>query len=66
MLKRIWNGVMIGWDELEGMAKEEFVYYMELKSVSDGKLNQVEGEKGNFELIQFPSKWKEKMQLTEA
>lgn len=38
------------------MAKEEFVYYMELKSVSDGKLNQVEGEEGKFEFIQFPSK----------
>jgi hypothetical protein len=38
------------------MAKEEFVYYMKSKSVSNGKLNQVEGEEGRFELIHFPLK----------
>lgn len=37
------------------MVKWEFVYSMELKSVSDGKLNQVEQEEGKFEFI-FPLK----------
>jgi hypothetical protein len=55
MLRRFWNGVMIKRDELEGMVKEKFVYYMELESASDGKLNWVEGE-GQFEFIQVPSR----------
>lgn len=68
MLKQFWNGVMIGWDGLEGMAREEFMYYMELKSVSDGKWNQVEEEEKErqFELAQILLRLKEKMRLTET
>lgn len=46
------------------MVKGEFMCYMELKSVSDGKLNQIERKEGKFEFIFHSDEGR--IQMTEA